>query len=86
MVEKYFKKKVVVEVMQFTEETKNSVFNWITCSTYPDFDENNNPILKIQTLEGVMVVSLDNYVVKGPFGEYWPVKKEIFEATYEKVT
>lgn len=24
-----------------------------------------------------------DYIVKGPDGEYWPVRKEIFEKTYE---
>jgi hypothetical protein len=29
---KYRKKPVVIEAIQLTEENKNQVFNWITCS------------------------------------------------------
>jgi len=31
---KYRKKPIEVEVMQFTDEDKNMVFNWITCNCY----------------------------------------------------
>ena len=42
-------------------------------------------ILKIRTLEGVMNVSLGDYVIKGVNGEFYPCKPDIFEKTYEKV-
>lgn len=80
---KFRKKPVIVEAMQFTDETKNQVFNWITCSCYPTFDDAGNPTLKIQTLEGDMIASLGDWVIKGVKGEFYPCKPDIFEATYE---
>lgn len=38
----------------------------------------------IRTLEGVLVVSEGDWVLgPGPAGEYWPVRDDIFRATYE---
>lgn len=82
---KFRKKPVVVEAMQFTNETKNQVFNFVNCNRYADFDSKYNPILVIETLEGNMVASLGDWVIKGVNGECYPCKPDIFEKTYEKV-
>ena len=37
----------------------------------------------VVTLEGTMRGREGDYLCKGPNGELWPVKKEIFESTYE---
>lgn len=81
---KYRKKPVVIEAMQFTDENKDRVFNWVRCNRSADF-ANGKPILKIQTLEGVMQTNLGDYVIKGVQGEFYPCKPDIFEATYERV-
>lgn len=39
-------------------------------------------VLIVHTLEGDMKARLGDYIVKGVDGEYYPVKKEIFEKTY----
>lgn len=39
----------------------------------------------IVTLEGTMVAQPGDYVVTGVRGERWPVRKDIFEETYEEV-
>ena len=39
----------------------------------------------IETLEGNMTVSPGDYIVKGVFGELYPCKPNIFEATYEAI-
>jgi hypothetical protein len=41
--------------------------------------------LTIETLEGVYLCSVGDYVIKGVKGEYYPCKPDIFEMTYEKV-
>ena len=40
---------------------------------------------QVWTHEGVMNASYGDYLVKGIEGEYYPVKKSIFEASYEEV-
>src|SRR5437868_2249090 len=39
----------------------------------------------IHTLEGDMRAELGDWIVKGVKGEFYPVKPDIFEATYEAV-
>lgn len=44
-----------------------------------------NPILKIETLEGTIDASIGDYIIKGINGEFYPCKPDIFKITYEKV-
>jgi hypothetical protein len=39
----------------------------------------------VHTLEGTMLGQPGDYLCVGPAGEFWPVKKAIFEATYVEV-
>lgn len=41
--------------------------------------------LGITTLEGVVVASPGDWIIRGWKGEFWPCKPDVFEATYEKV-
>ena len=79
------KKPVEVEVMQFTFDNKDQVFNWITCNRYPEFDETNMPTLKIQTLEGDMEAKLGDYIIKCFEGEFYPCDYDIFHKTYDLI-
>lgn len=81
---KYRKKPVVIEAMKFTRDNKDRCFNFVTCNKFADFDEDGDPILKIQTLEGVMTARLGDYIIKGVQGEFYPCRFDIFEATYER--
>jgi len=67
---------------------KDRVYTWITQKQQNithDWDENGKPILKIPTLEGVMIASLNDYIIVGVKGEVYPCKPDIFEKTYELV-
>lgn len=81
--QKFRCKPVVIEAMQFTEESRNQCFNWITCNRTPSWDEKGQPTLKIQTLEGDMTVSYGDWIVKGLGGEFYPCKPDLFAAKYE---
>jgi hypothetical protein len=83
MPEKYRKKSVVVEAELFSDENKDRAFSFITCNKYPDFDSKGNPTLRIQTLEGEIMASLGDYIIKGVKGEFYPCKPDIFAITYE---
>lgn len=39
----------------------------------------------ISTLEGTMIASEGDWIIRGVKGELYPCKPDIFEATYEKV-
>lgn len=39
----------------------------------------------VQTLEGIMFAPFGSYLIRGPKGEYYPCRQDIFEETYETV-
>ena len=78
------KKPVVIEAKQFTDKSKDQVHNWVRGNTSADF-EDGIPVLKIQTLEGIMTTRFGDWVIKGVNGEFYPCKPDIFEKTYEIV-
>lgn len=82
---KYRKKPIIIEAIQFTDENKNIAFSCIGCNANASFDESNKPIIKIETLEGEMTARLGDWIIKGVNGEFYPIKPDIFEKTYELV-
>ncbi|MDU6246461.1 MAG: hypothetical protein E6618_09395 [Staphylococcus warneri] len=85
MVKKAKKKPVEVEFIQYKgTKNKKEVFNWTNGKVHDFYDEVNFDILLgIDTLEGVLVVSENDYVVKGVQGEFYAVKPDIFKQTYD---
>ena len=82
---KYRKIPVVVDAVQF-DSTKVIT----ACEFWPEikiFSENkNNKVYGlIHTLEGDMIVSNKDYIIKGINGEFYPCKPDIFKKTYEEV-
>lgn len=91
MIQKFRKKPVIIEAVKwdgtFSHSKKikelfpelqtlsqSSHEIWDTCSHW-----------KIGTLEGGHEVSVNDYIIKGIKGEFYPCKPDIFELTYEKV-
>lgn len=81
---KYRKKPIVIEAVQVTDATFSDAHpnpEHIKGIVY-------DPVKKearISTLEGIMVASLGDWIIKGIKGEFYPCKPDIFEATYEAV-
>lgn len=83
---KYRKRPVVVDAVQFVD-TEESILKLSELVLYPvrvDYADLDNPILKIETLEGTMIATEGDYIIKGVQGEYYPCKLDIFAETYEK--
>lgn len=79
MINKYTKKPVIIEAVQWTGDNINEVKEFV----------NNNALLNIEsnewniyTLEGIMTAKLNDYIIKGVKGEFYPCKPDIFEETY----
>ena len=82
---KFRKRPVVVEAEQFTDEAPNP-FGVVQfgCSC----EDNECPFYRhhwVTTLEGRLQANYGDWIVKGIKGEYYPVRDDIFQATYEKV-
>jgi hypothetical protein len=79
---KYRKKPVVIEAIQFTGKNDAEIMEFCPVARDPvDY----KPNLIILTLEGEMLVSVGDWVIKGVAGEFYPCKPYVFEETYEPV-
>jgi hypothetical protein len=79
---KYRKKPVVIEAVQWIRGNESKVQDFIGMILVTEYlDE----ILVIETLEGTMRAEQGDFIIKGVNGEFYPCKPDIFEKTYEKV-
>jgi hypothetical protein len=94
---KYRKKPIVIEAFQFKKQVRWQSEEWpewpewlqvagnlrsdkVGALVVVDCDK-----IGVRTLEGVMVVDWDDYIIQGVQGELYPCKPDIFHATYEEV-
>ena len=81
MINKYRKKPVVIEAVQWTGDNKDEIRDFIDRAMYTF----KNGALLILTLEGDHKANIGDFIIKGVNGEFYPCKPEIFEKTYEIV-
>lgn len=79
---KYRKKPAVVEAMQLTNENLLEVKEWCNGELVPNA-ETSGYDLYISTLEGIMHADINDYIIQGVEGNFYPCKPDIFEKTYE---
>ena len=88
MAKQYKKKPLIIEAVQFIDNAERieELANFIDDQDLViDYSDKDNPKLKIETLEGVMEASVNDYVIKGTKGEFYPCKPDIFKSIYEEV-
>lgn len=81
----FFKKKpVVIEAIQYNGSNGLAIKQWSNGKVVesPVLGD-NGPYLQIHTLEGVMTALVEDFIIRGVQGEYYPCKPDIFDATYE---
>lgn len=84
MIQKARKKPVDIEFMQFTgAESAEQIKQWSNNKARYKATKTARPTLLINTMEGTMVAELDDYIIKGVHGEFYPCKPDIFHKTYE---
>jgi hypothetical protein len=76
---KFRKKPVVIEAEQFHSRDKPLPFRDYGVVMF-DGDEGR---FYVQTLEGPLTVSDNDWIIRGVNGEFYPCKPDIFAATYE---
>jgi len=85
------KKPIVIEAFQWTaDHLQKEDPLWIVDAIREGtvwFNHVGTPDIKmmIQTLEGAMEASPEDYIIKGVKGEIYPCKPDIFEMSYEAV-
>jgi len=79
---RYVKKPIAVEAIQWTGDNFKEI---------QDFMHEHHVIktvyneLIIPTLEGEMKAPVESWIIRGPMGEYYPCRGDVFEETYEAV-
>lgn len=82
-IKKARKKPVEIEFMQFKDMGNvDDIETWTNLKAVYDYG-NDGKIMYIDTPEGVMTANIGDYIVKGVNGEFYPVKPDIFEGTYD---
>lgn len=76
---KYRKKPVEIEAIQWTGDNLDEIKKFMG---YYEYAKGN---LIIKTLEGNMLASPGDYIIKGVKSEFYPCKPNIFKETYEPV-
>jgi len=97
---KYKKKPIVIEAVRWDGTEKSFLEEVLPflADGHEDYEHlpNNTGAIKngigvtcegidIPTLEGDMLASKGDWIIKGVKGEFYPCKPDIFELTYEKV-
>lgn len=77
---KYKKKAIVIDAVEFSGNNTKECLDFIG----DNYDKTLN-YPNIKTLEGVMRVSIGDYIIKGIAGEFYPCKPNIFNKTYDKI-
>jgi hypothetical protein len=76
---KFRKKPVMIEAIQWTGNNLEEIKDFMG---YYEYAKKN---LIIHTLEGKMIAQVNDWIIRGVQGEYYPCKPDIFEQTYELV-
>ena len=91
---KYRKKPIVIDAFQLHDpdsmdgikahDANDALCDWFASFDFTEWESTADGI-HLPTLEGVMLASPGDYIIRGIQGEFYPCKPDIFEATYEKV-
>lgn len=87
MIKTYIKKQPFqIQAVQWTGD------NTLEIQAFQSMNVNSNAMywtpddeIVISTLEGDMLASKGDYIIRGIRGEFYPCKPDIFEATYQEV-
>lgn len=78
---KYRKLPVEIEALQYEWNNRDAVLDFINKDKDIAFCEDE--FILISTLEGTMKASINDFIIKGVKGEFYPCKPNIFFLTYE---
>lgn len=84
----FFRKKpVIIEARQFNStylDDQQALADWCHGRLRGAMLTPDLRVIQIDTLEGEMTASFEDWIICGVNGEYYPCKPDIFEKTYEK--
>ncbi len=84
---KYRKKPVVIEAVQFDDDSFEKIVEWIGEDNLGDGTNPDEGLIEIITLEGSHNARIGDWIIKsikGIKGEFYPIKNDIFIETYDR--
>lgn len=81
-VHNFRKKPIVIKAIQYTGKNIDDLLIWAGANNVR-LEEETEPYIYIQTLEGSVMAAPGDWIIRGVSGEYYPCKPDIFAATYE---
>lgn len=86
MVEKYRKKPIEIEAIQFDGNNLKDVIDFINDETfYCPIPYESGHLINVDTLEGTVTCYPGYWLIRGVKGEFYPCRDDVFRMTYEKV-
>lgn len=94
---KFRKKPITIDAVRVNAVLLNAASNWDAMpfwlrQAYDGKNESGvrgitfeHDCVSITTLEGTMIASRGDWIVRGVVGEIYPCRSDIFDATYERV-
>ena len=82
---KYRKRPIVIDAVQFMGDNDGDCLDFLGMRNNPPNPLDTKRNLYIDTLEGRMLVSIGDWIIRGINGEFYPCKSDIFDKTYEKL-
>lgn len=80
---KYRKKPIEVDAIQWTGDNRTTLQEF--AGAYITFGGVTLDRAYVQTLHGVVTLAEGDWLVRGPSRDFWPVKPDIFDESYEAV-
>ena len=88
MIKRYETKPCEIEAVQFTRDNFEEVqgfgkgsISGLMIERCPD----GKAYCKVKTLEGLMIATEYDYIIRGLRGEYYPCKPDVFEKKYKEI-
>ena len=85
---RYKKKPLEIEAIQYDGKNLQECSDFCNgkLTIYDNLVHNIQSMrISVETLEGIMLVSAGDYIIKGVKGELYPCKPDVFELTYESL-
>ena len=78
----YRKQPIVVEAVQWTGDNEEEIATFAGTDIIWKYSAGDIKVPTIHTLEGDMIASKGDYIIRGVDGEFYPCKPDIFMRTY----
>jgi hypothetical protein len=80
----YVKKPIPVSALQWTGENLEEIKAFCTDSNGKEKFFTNHCDLWIHTIEGQLMAKINDYIIKGIIGEFYPCDESIFLKSYDE--